>query len=106
MHLINVSFLNSNVTCFTNTSRLSAFACDRLRDNNAAIADLSDENRPINLGEKFSELYDNQWTDAMERLEGNLGMTEMDAIQCLLDIIKVDFLKFINFICKYKCHSR
>ena len=69
--------------------RLSALAGDRLRDNNAAIADLSDENRPINLGEKFSELYDNQWTDAMENLEGNLGMSELEAIQCLLRMIQV-----------------
>jgi hypothetical protein len=39
-----------------------------LTDGNANIADLSDENRPTKLSEKYSELYDNQWTDAFTYL--------------------------------------
>lgn len=68
--------------------RLSSVAGEKLRNNNPGIADLSDENRPINLGEKFSQLYDDQWTDAIEHLE-EMGYTETDGIRCLLDILKV-----------------
>lgn len=42
---------------------------DKLSDNNPDIADLSDENRPTKIGEKYQELYDNQWTDAFEVAE-------------------------------------
>ncbi|XP_061188657.1 centrosomal protein of 63 kDa-like [Saccostrea echinata] len=69
-------------------NRLSSVAGEKLRDNNPGIADLSDENRPINLGEKFSQLYDDQWTDAMENLEENLRFGETEGIQCLLSILK------------------
>lgn len=51
-------------------TRLSEVAGDRLRFNNPAIADLSDENRPNKLAEKFSELYDNEWTEFYETLDG------------------------------------
>lgn len=50
--------------------RLSSVAGERLRFNNPAIADLSDENRPNKLAEKFSELYDNEWTEFYENMEG------------------------------------
>ena len=72
--------------------RLSAVAGEKLRDNNPGIADLSDENRPINLGEKFSQLYDDQWTDAIENLE-EMKYTETDGIRYLIDILKVACLK-------------
>ncbi|XP_062613960.1 uncharacterized protein LOC134275708 [Saccostrea cucullata] len=50
-------------------NRLSSVAANRLRDNNPGITDLSDPNRPIKLGEKASEIYDNEWTNALENLE-------------------------------------
>ncbi|XP_056012096.1 uncharacterized protein LOC125681059 isoform X2 [Ostrea edulis] len=68
-------------------TRLSTIAGDKLRVNNPRIADLSDENRPIKLGEKFSELYDNEWTDAYESLE-DVGVDEEKIIKELLDILK------------------
>ena len=43
-------------------------AGDRLREGNSAITDLSDKNRPIKIAERFSELYDNEWADAIEHL--------------------------------------
>lgn len=49
-------------------SRLSAVTSSKLRDNNPNLADLSDPNRPSKIGEMFSELYDNDWTDAFEEL--------------------------------------
>lgn len=41
----------------------------QLKTNNPAITDLSDPCRPLNLAEKFSNLYDNEWTDAIEEVE-------------------------------------
>lgn len=66
-------------------TRLSAIASSRLRDNNPNIADLSDQNRPTKIGEKFSELYDNQWTDAFDALKDD--MDEREIIDVLLDIL-------------------
>ncbi|XP_052719869.1 uncharacterized protein LOC128191702 [Crassostrea angulata] len=71
-------------------NRLRSVAGEKLRNNNPGIADLSDENRPINLGEKFSQLYDDQWTDAIEHLE-EMGYSETDGIRRLLDILKAVF---------------
>lgn len=45
-------------------NRLSKVLSSQLTDNNPNIADLSDMNRPTKLAEQFSELYDNEWTNA------------------------------------------
>jgi hypothetical protein len=55
---------------------------DKLTDNNPNIADLSDKNRPTKLSERYQELYDNQWTDAFEIINGK-NVTEEDVIQML-----------------------
>nr|XP_022326042.1 uncharacterized protein LOC111125994 isoform X4 [Crassostrea virginica] len=68
-------------------TRLSALAGDRLRLNNPGIADLSDEYRPNKLAEKFSELYDNEWTEFYEDLE-KPGSTEKQTIGQLLNLIQ------------------
>lgn len=44
--------------------RTSKEASEKLRKNNPNIADLSDANRPTKTVERFSELYDNEWTEA------------------------------------------
>nr|XP_022320924.1 uncharacterized protein LOC111123106 [Crassostrea virginica] len=74
-------------------TRLSAVAGDKLRYNNPGIADLSDEYRPNKLAEKFSELYDNEWTEFYEDLErtGNdetTGNTEENIIGQLLQLLQ------------------
>ena len=53
------------------------------------MADLSDLNRPTKLAEKFSELYDNDWTDAFEVLTDQFGFSEEHGIKRLLDILMV-----------------
>lgn len=58
----------------------------KLTDNNPNIADLSDQNRPTKLAERFTELYDNQWTDAFEILDNG---NEKETIGTLLKILKV-----------------
>jgi len=67
--------------------RLSKMASAKLRDNNPNIADLSDMNRPQKLAEQFSELYDNEWTDAYTMMENKLDNRQI--IVVLLDIVMV-----------------
>ncbi|KAH3806496.1 hypothetical protein DPMN_134816 [Dreissena polymorpha] len=59
----------------------------KLRDNNPNIADLSDLFRPTKLAEMFSELYDNQWTNAFTVLQDQLS--EKSAVEFLLDVFLV-----------------
>ncbi|XP_076071634.1 uncharacterized protein LOC143043021 [Mytilus galloprovincialis] len=50
-------------------TRLSSVAGEKLTKGNPAITDLGDPNRPMKIGEKYGELYDNEWTDAMENIK-------------------------------------
>ncbi|XP_052791932.1 uncharacterized protein LOC128226078 [Mya arenaria] len=63
--------------------RLSKLAGDKLTKDNPNIADLSDRNRPTKLGEIYSELYDNEWTDAFEGLTKGGGYKDEEAIKAL-----------------------
>ncbi|XP_052797143.1 uncharacterized protein LOC128229321 [Mya arenaria] len=63
--------------------RLSKLAGDKLTKDNPNIADLSDRNRPTKLGEMYSELYDNEWTDAFEGLTKGGGYKDEEAIKAL-----------------------
>ena len=72
------------------STRLSTIAGERLRLHNPGIADLSDENRPNKLAEKFSELYDNEWTEALESLN-RTGQSETVSVENLLKTLEVHF---------------
>ncbi|KAH3834027.1 hypothetical protein DPMN_107345 [Dreissena polymorpha] len=61
---------------------------ENLTNNNPNITDLSDENRPTKLAEIYSEMYDNEWTDAFEELEKQ-GSKELNIISDLLKILQV-----------------
>ncbi|VDI74532.1 Hypothetical predicted protein, partial [Mytilus galloprovincialis] len=50
-------------------TRLSSVAGEKLTKGNPAITDLGDPDRPMKIGEKYGELYDNEWTDAMENIK-------------------------------------
>ncbi|CAC5392370.1 unnamed protein product [Mytilus coruscus] len=52
-------------------TKLSSVAGEKLTKGNPSITDLGDPNRPMKIGEKYGELYDNEWTDAMENV-GNV----------------------------------
>lgn len=80
--------------------RLSKVAGARLTHGNAAITDLSDTDRPTKLAEKFSELYDNAWTDAFEELD-NTFHNEEETIKVLLRIFQVE-LKYYVYTCRLK----
>lgn len=68
----------------------------RLRDGNPNVVDLSDQNRPLKVGEQFSELYDNQWTDAYSAMQRVVGesLDERRMINILVNILEVYVLKF------------
>lgn len=63
-------------------NRLSKIAGQKLTEDNPSVSDLSDINRPTKLSEVYSEIYDNEWTDAFEELK-NGGYSEEEAIQTL-----------------------
>lgn len=71
--------------------RLSSIASAKLTYNNPNIADLSDRNRPQKLGEMFGELYDNEWTDTVDRLTEI--MEEKKAIILLRDVLQYIYEK-------------
>lgn len=73
--------------------RLSRIAGAKLTNNNPHIADLSDDNRPTKLAEKFGQLYDDAWTDSLEELtEVETKFEDTVAISFLLRIVMVSFL--------------
>ena len=57
---------------------LNSIAGDNLTKDTPAITDLGDPNRPMKISEKYGELYDNEWTDAVDygRSEGTLSWYE------------------------------
>ncbi|XP_045206656.2 myosin-3-like [Mercenaria mercenaria] len=75
-------------------TRLSKAMGDRLTDNNPNIADLSDKNRPTKLAERYTELYDNQWTDAFDSIDRYFHREE-DTIATFLKILQ-DAMTFCN----------
>lgn len=73
--------------------RLSRIAGAKLTNNNPHIADLSEDNRPTKLAEKFGQLYDDAWTDSLEELtEVETKLEDTVAISFLLRIVMVSFL--------------
>ena len=79
----------------------------KLRDNNPAITDLNDPNRPMKIGEQFSGVYENEWTDTFLDLQDiksdvNDGacINEEEAIAILLNILRVStYLHRDAFMC-------
>eukprot|EP00105_Crassostrea_gigas_P035974 XP_019920122.1 PREDICTED: uncharacterized protein LOC105321465 isoform X2 [Crassostrea gigas] len=74
--------------------RLSRIAGAKLTNNNPHIADLSDDNRPTKLAEKFGQLYDDAWTDSLEELtEVETKLEDTVAISFLLRITAYQFCR-------------
>ncbi|KAL4230974.1 hypothetical protein ACF0H5_011347 [Mactra antiquata] len=73
--------------CDETKSRLSRIIGEKLTDNIPDIAELSDENRPTKIAERYSELFDNEWTDAYEAVE-EIIKDENATISCLLRTLK------------------
>ncbi|XP_061164624.1 uncharacterized protein LOC133173654 [Saccostrea echinata] len=71
--------------------RLSKLEEEKLGDKNSTFTNLSDTNRPTNLAERFSELYDNEWTKALEDLRTTKENHEDGNIKLLADILEAAF---------------
>ncbi|XP_053399697.1 uncharacterized protein LOC128557086 [Mercenaria mercenaria] len=69
-------------------TRLSRVASERLTDNNPNVADLSDQNRPVKIADRYTEVYSNEWSDAFEDLVATGDRTEQEAIKILLEFIE------------------
>lgn len=66
--------------------------------NNPNIADLSDKNRPTKIGERFEQLFDNEWSEAHETLKSTISEREIYII--LIEVVKVSnlFLAYFRFL--------
>ena len=74
--------------------RLSHHISLKLADSNPNIADLSDMNRPTLLVEKFTALYDDEWTNAFDALQQNpVYGSETEIIGQLLQLLMVSGIK-------------
>lgn len=69
--------------------RLSKIAGAKLTDGNPSITNLSDPNRPMKLGDKFSELYDNEWTDLLDHFIKKMKGKEDQVIQNIFYILQI-----------------
>ncbi|KAK3594524.1 hypothetical protein CHS0354_030871 [Potamilus streckersoni] len=72
-------------------NRISSQAAARMTYDNPNITDLSDQNRPTKILERYSVLYDNQWTDAFDILQNKYEQLETEAIAILLHVLSVSF---------------
>ena len=62
----------------------------QMKDGNPYVTDLSDKNRPTKLAEVYTELYDNEWTDAFDAISNsNIRQGEEQIVQQLYDILLV-----------------
>ncbi|KAK3099138.1 hypothetical protein FSP39_000026 [Pinctada imbricata] len=71
-------------------NRLSMIASQRLHDGNTSIADLSDDMRPSKVAEQFSEMYDNEFTDAFQELT-SLNMQDEKVVKHLNKVLKAAY---------------
>ena len=69
--------------------RVSESAGAKLMDNNLAIDYVSDPNRAMKIGERFSSLFDDDWTDGYEMFTEKFKLSEEAAIRLLLEILLV-----------------
>lgn len=69
-------------------NRLSELQSHLLKFGNPEITDLGDKNRPTNLGERYKEIYDNEWTDTFEFLTEKNDKKDPEALEILYAMLK------------------
>jgi hypothetical protein len=74
--------------------RLSKLAGNKMTEGSPNIANLGDPNRPTKIAEVYSEIYDNEWTDALDFCNTKLGKeySEDDALQALSKTLIVNII--------------
>lgn len=70
--------------------RLSQVAGAKLVAGNSSIADLGDKYRPTRIAELYLELYDNEWTEAVDTLLNGNRWPEDMIIRHLFIILQVN----------------
>ena len=83
-----LTFKMSSTALFRPFFRLSELAGAKLSVGNPNLVDISDENRPTKLAERYNELYDNEWTDAFSVLTDS-GDDDVQVINKLRNIFMV-----------------
>ena len=81
--------------------RLSKLAGEKLTEGNPAITDLGNPNRPAKIGERWSTLYTDEWTDAYEEIQNqNKRNSISDSLpeRQLIKIVDVSFYIIYNCI--------
>ncbi|MDP0588199.1 MAG: hypothetical protein QS748_02950 [Candidatus Endonucleobacter bathymodioli] len=68
---------------------LSKISGRKMAEGNPAITDLSDKNRPMKIAERYSELYDNEWTDFMATCQSKTDLTEKKIIALSLQLLMI-----------------
>lgn len=95
-------FDTQSCAVFCLTYRLSGFASKQLTQGNPDFADLSDKNRPSKIAEFFHNIYDDEWTSALEALthtkRGSTSQSEEDVIIFLMEIIQVKCSTSMNLL--------
>lgn len=97
-----VSFFTMFFVCVF-VQRLSKFASQQLTAGNPNIADLSDKHRPTKIGEFYSELYDNEWSEAFEVIKPLVypNATEDPDTEYFEEVLRI--LKNILMVRKCSC---
>ena len=74
--------------------RLSKLAANKMTEGNPNIANLGNPNRPTKIAEIHSEIYENEWTDALDFCLQKLGKEyrEDDALQALNKTLIVNII--------------
>ena len=80
------------ITDFIFYYRLRKYTSAQLLHSNPKLDDLSDINRPTKLAERFSDIYDNEWTDAFDVLTYEMDFQNERATHLLLDLLMVNAL--------------
>ncbi|KAL3878221.1 hypothetical protein ACJMK2_030588 [Sinanodonta woodiana] len=78
------------------TSGHSRHMGQQMSEGTPNIPDLSDPNRPSKLGERYSELYDNEWTNAFEVLTSKSGKDDKQAVDVLRNILWKSYASAFN----------
>lgn len=75
--------------------RLSEMMGKQMKNNNPVITDLNDPDRPLRIVEKFSNVFENEWTDTIDEIELVTG-NEIAAIKILRSVVIVSITILIT----------
>ncbi|XP_062601177.1 uncharacterized protein LOC134262871 [Saccostrea cucullata] len=87
------------------STRLSRFASQQLTEGNPNIADLSDTHRPTRLGEMYSQLFDDEWSEAFEALKPTTKEDEDEIYPNTLTLLQM-IVKDVFSFCKEKSQEQ